>query len=200
VGGRTIAHGSGVAWLLDRQAEAGRFPVVPVLLPGCEPPVGFLKQLMWLDLRQRSISEEDLDAWLAIVRGEGTIPRKEPGATICPYRGLLFFREEDAPFFFGRDKYTQGLLAKIERHRFVAVVGASGSGKSSVVRAGLVPRLRAQKEPIVWEIATMMPRGEPLKSLVWSLAPMLWPDITDPVDLREKANEKANSLRGETSA
>lgn len=184
------------AWLLDRQASEGRFAVVPVLLPGCEPPLGFLGQLMWIDLRPSPTSAEQLDALAAAIRGEdGTsIQRKETRASICPYRGLLSFREEDAAFFFGREKYTEDLLGKVERHRLVAVVGASGSGKSSVVRAGLIPRLRARKEPVVWEIATMVPGEEPLKHLVLAMAPMLWPDITDAVDLREKANEKARSL------
>src|SRR6516225_9146052 len=49
-------------------------------------------------------------------------------ASICPYRGLLHFREEDAPFFFGRAAAIKKLLETVQRHPFVAVVGASGSG------------------------------------------------------------------------
>ena len=66
-------------------------------------------------------------------------------ASICPYRGLLHFREEDAPFFFGREAAVDKLASAVERQPFVAVVGSSGSGKSSVVRAGLVPRLRSDR-------------------------------------------------------
>jgi Novel STAND NTPase 1 len=58
---------------------------------------------------------------------------------ICPYRGLRPFREEDMPFFFGREAFTGRLVEVVNQQTLVAVVGASGSGKSSVVRAGLVP-------------------------------------------------------------
>lgn len=61
---------------------------------------------------------------------------------IRPDRGLLAFREEDADFFFGRQKYTNDLVKLVGQQSIVAVTRASGSGKSSVVRAGLVPRLR----------------------------------------------------------
>ena len=67
---------------------------------------------------------------------------RETLATICPYRGLLYFREEDAPFFFGRAEAVTQLVRAVGQHSLVAVVGASGSGKSSVVRAGLAPVLR----------------------------------------------------------
>jgi ABC-type transport system involved in cytochrome bd biosynthesis fused ATPase/permease subunit len=63
-------------------------------------------------------------------------------ATVCPYRGLLHFREEDAPFSCGREASIARLIEAVERGPLVAVVGASGCGKSSVVRAGLVPGLR----------------------------------------------------------
>ena len=75
----------------------------------------------------------------------------------------------------------------------MAVLGASGSGKSSVVRAGLVPRLRSDPET-VWDVVTMVPTARPLNSLVNAFSPLLWPDLEDEVDRREKANEKTASL------
>jgi ABC-type glutathione transport system ATPase component len=59
-----------------------------------------------------------------------------------PYVGLATFQEDDAPFFFGREKLVAELVQKVQQTSFLAVVGASGSGKSSVVRAGLVPTLK----------------------------------------------------------
>ncbi|MGD2178293.1 MAG: BTAD domain-containing putative transcriptional regulator, partial [Anaerolineae bacterium] len=57
----------------------------------------------------------------------------------CPYRGLAAFREEDAPFFFGRERFAEGLFEALHERPLVAViVGSSGSGKSSVVSAGLL--------------------------------------------------------------
>ena len=58
-----------------------------------------------------------------------------------PFRGLESFRPEDCEFFFGRNALTQKLVAKIQSHSFLAVLGASGSGKSSLVMAGLIPSL-----------------------------------------------------------
>lgn len=58
--------------------------------------------------------------------------------SICRYRGLFHFREEDAPFFFGRETAIEKLVDAVQRQPFMAVVGASGSGKSSAVRAGLM--------------------------------------------------------------
>jgi MoxR-like ATPase len=61
---------------------------------------------------------------------------RDPRAEVCPYRGLQPFREEDAPFFCGREAFTTTLLKRIATENLIIVVGASGSGKSSVVRAG----------------------------------------------------------------
>ena len=70
-----------------------------------------------------------------------------PPAVVCPYKGLMFFDVADAPYFVGRDRLVARLVAKLVDARFLAVVGASGSGKSSVVRAGLVAALRAGMLP-----------------------------------------------------
>jgi hypothetical protein len=61
-----------------------------------------------------------------------------------PYRGLEVFREQDADLFFGRQDIIEKLYQAVMESRFVAVVGASGTGKSSLVFAGLIPRLRQQ--------------------------------------------------------
>ena len=63
---------------------------------------------------------------------------------ICPYVGLEAFTEKTARFFKGRDRFVSLLLEELEKSRFVPVIGASGSGKSSLVRAGLIPILEAQ--------------------------------------------------------
>jgi DNA-binding SARP family transcriptional activator/tRNA A-37 threonylcarbamoyl transferase component Bud32 len=78
-----------------------------------------------------------------------------------PYRGLSSFDEADAERFHGRDAVVDELVAAVETRPMVVVVGASGSGKSSVVRAGLVPRLRAGGAVV----ATMVPGDDPLDAL-----------------------------------
>lgn len=60
----------------------------------------------------------------------------------APYRGLNTFDEEHAAMFFGREGDVQRIVEKLKASRFLAVLGPSGSGKSSVVRAGVVPALR----------------------------------------------------------
>jgi type II secretory pathway predicted ATPase ExeA len=110
-------------------------------------------------------------------------------ASICPYRGLLHFREEDAPFFFGRESAIDELSKAVARIPLVAVVGASGSGKSSVVRAGLIPRLRRDKDTL-WEIATLVPDDEPLKSLAAAIVPLLDPSLSV-VDRLSQTNKLA---------
>lgn len=98
----------------------------------------------------------------------------EPGA-ISPYKGLLYFDEPDAPLFFGREQVTAELIAHLRQHRFLAVVGASGSGKSSVVRAGVIPAIRRgeiageQGSSAAWPVHLITPGDEPLKALAGTL-------------------------------
>ena len=85
-----------------------------------------------------------------------------------PYKGLQYFDEPDAAWFFGRHAVTARLVETVLSQRFLAVIGASGSGKSSVVRAGLVPALR--KDPITtWRIHVITPAAHPLEALAVSL-------------------------------
>src|SRR5207245_10162049 len=65
-----------------------------------------------------------------------------PAPVACPYKGLMRYDAEDAVWFHGRERLSAELLARLGVHRFVGVVGASGSGKSSLVRAGLLAAIR----------------------------------------------------------
>jgi energy-coupling factor transporter ATP-binding protein EcfA2 len=89
-----------------------------------------------------------------------------------PFPGLEAFTEEQQPIFFGRGHEIDKLVAKISATRFVAVSGPSGSGKSSVVAAGLIPRLRDyaivdenQKTSANWLIVSAKPNTDPFLSL-----------------------------------
>ena len=84
-----------------------------------------------------------------------------------PYKGLQYFDTGDAEWFFGRETVTAKLEQAVRQQRFLAVVGASGSGKSSVVRAGLLPALQADKVP--WMTQVMTPTAHPLEALALSL-------------------------------
>lgn len=101
-----------------------------------------------------------------------------PGIGLCPYKGLNYFDEADSDNFVGRESLTARLMdclfsstlgGPADEMRFLAVVGASGSGKSSLVRAGLVPALRWNKSSAHWNIHLLTPTAHPLESLASSL-------------------------------
>ena len=105
----------------------------------------------------------------------------------CPYRGLFAFQEEDAPFFFGRETFTASLVEAVQNRGLVAVIGPSGSGKSSVVQAGLAAQLRQEAG---WLIDDFRPGSDPFGGLAATLLPLLEPDlgVTDQlVELRKLA-------------
>ncbi len=147
------AHGLSAWHDAERQAAIHRVTskgsgvVVPVLLPGAPEQVDlpvFLRGLQSVDLRAEQ-------AWEAgIVRLAGTLLGKKPSPPAFidegrarPYRGLQPFTEADAGWMFGREREESKLLDALrEGQRFITVVGASGSGKSSLVRAGVVPAVR----------------------------------------------------------
>ncbi|QDL09687.1 hypothetical protein DP113_18805 [Brasilonema octagenarum UFV-E1] len=90
--------------------------------------------------------------------------------SICPYRGLQYFdcTPEDAQYFYGRQAFTDQLIEKVRAGNFLAVLGASGSGKSSVVRAGLLYQLKSGRRlsgSETWQIKIFQPGEHPLQSL-----------------------------------
>ncbi|WP_420642255.1 protein kinase domain-containing protein [Candidatus Leptofilum sp.] len=108
-----------------------------------------------------------------------------------PYRGLFAFGEEDAANFFGREAFSQRLLDTVERQRLLAIVGASGSGKSSVVFAGLVAKLRTNRD---WHIITLRPGPQPFHALAAALVAHQQPTLSKN-EQRIAASQLANDLR-----
>jgi len=110
-----------------------------------------------------------------------------PMPGLCPYKGLSYFDESDAALFVGREALTTKLTERVlsltlrqaqgkpssglpHETRFLAVVGASGSGKSSLVRAGLVFALRWNRASTDWHVHILTPTANPLESLATTLA------------------------------
>ncbi|MCU0497663.1 MAG: TIR domain-containing protein [Anaerolineae bacterium] len=95
-----------------------------------------------------------------------------------PFKGLEAFQQTDAAFFFGRETMIQRALNGLRSQRgarFLGVVGASGSGKSSLVRAGVIPQLRTGKLPgsEQWVITIFTPGADPIQALADRIAPLL---------------------------
>lgn len=113
-----------------------------------------------------------------------------PPASFNPFPGLRSFLADEDYLFFGREEQTMELLERLGKHRFVAVVGTSGSGKSSLVRCGLLSELLGGKmleAGAHWEVAVTHPGGNPLALLTESL---LEADLYD----REAENARENLL------
>jgi len=95
----------------------------------------------------------------------------------CPYRGLAAFREQDALFYHGREKFVQQLVEALNRRSLVGVIlGSSGAGKSSLVHAGLYPRLKSEGD---WLIMDLRPGSQPFESLANALSTALEPNLNE---------------------
>jgi WD40 repeat protein len=167
---------------LIKAATDREFRLFPVLLPGIEefdpadlPP--FLAPRAWVDLRPGLGSEHALNELTNAVLGLpfGTdVSAPQPDGP-CPYVGLAAFEEADARYFFGRENYVQRVLERLRSSRLVAVVGPSGSGKSSLVRAGVLPQVRAGALPgsDEWPVRVLRPGSDPLVALAASVLDLL---------------------------
>jgi len=158
--------------LVDRDHD--QFSVIPVLLPGADLRAHdglplFLKRNHPVEFRD---SIEDERALRGLIRGirrmrGGPDPSKAKAQDDRPYRGLNVFDMKDARYFFGREGEIDDLLEKLSRSRFLAVIGPSGSGKSSLVRAGLLGALKSGEIPgsDSWKVVILEPGEQPLQSL-----------------------------------
>ncbi|MBW4624878.1 MAG: CHAT domain-containing protein [Brasilonema octagenarum HA4186-MV1] len=99
-----------------------------------------------------------------------------------PYVGLAAFTENDAAFFFGRETFVNGLVEAVNKQPLVGVIGPSGSGKSSVVYAGLFPQLRITGK---WLIESFRPGDKPFYQLASVLVRLLEPETGETAQLRE---------------
>jgi hypothetical protein len=120
-----------------------------------------------------------------------------------PYLGLRPFDEEDAHLFFGRQKEVKEVLGRLEEHRFVGVVGLSGSGKSSLVRSGVIPALRngeLRDGGVRWRIATFRPGADPMLQLDEALDRELGNDAERSETLRRSSFGLIRATRAGRSA
>lgn len=192
---------------LVRQAAeeklGNRFPVIPVLLEGADSETisGFLALNTWVDLRRGLENPRAFEALVAALGQDAPARTAEATVPICPYRALNAFREEDAPLFFGREALSQKLFAQVLDHNLVVTIGRSGSGKSSIAQAGLLPLLRRQKPPAdTWEAIVLTPGVKPFHRLAAQLVPLWSPPGREQTDLGTESEKLGNRLAsGEVS-
>ncbi len=82
-----------------------------------------------------------------------------------PYKGLEAFNEEDADLFFGREKWVEDLVGRVKESRTLFITGPSGSGKSSLVRAGLIPALKKESISAGWLYGTLKPGRDSIEAM-----------------------------------
>lgn len=105
-----------------------------------------------------------------------------------PFPGLRPYEAGDAPLFFGREQHTQAIIKKLTQHHFISVVGYSGSGKSSLIKAGVLPTLQkgvkgdAGEE---WNTLTLRPGNSPLQELQKALCSAIKANPEDATRIQE---------------
>jgi WD40 repeat protein len=140
---------------------------------------------------------EDIEQELARVQQNLRQMRSTHVGGQCPYVGLVTFQEDDATFFFGRDALVGEMLSKVEHSTFLAVLGPSGSGKSSVVRAGLIPTLKRGGLPgsDQWfYLPPLKPSARPLNALAATLTIEQEGKLGDIVPIRKALSQSNDSL------
>ncbi|MFF1410900.1 DNA-binding protein [Streptomyces sp. NPDC058289] len=167
---RELAARAGYSVTALSQAAAGnRLPSLPVTLAYAEVCGGARTE--W-ERRWREAEAEAATEALASLE----LDAADSGGT-PPYRGLTRFEPEDESVFFGREQLTDQLTALVAEHRFAVVLGPSGSGKSSLLRAGLIPRLRRSAPPLppAAALRVLTPGEHPMRTH----APVLTPAAGD---------------------
>jgi WD40 repeat protein len=147
--------------------ETSTWPVIPLRLAPVDLPTR-LAMLTALDAIDPDEREGVLDKLCDLFQRPIQAASARP---VCPYPGMRAFTLDDSFPFFGRDRETEELFQHLRQSRFLAAIGASGSGKSSLVFAGLVPRLRKTGlfGPGTWLVRSMRPGERPLAELARAL-------------------------------
>ena len=152
----------------------GDLPSVSSLRPGVPAAVDeVIARARADDPAERFDTAEGFLEALSAALGRPTAPEEVAEAALTaarnPYKGLQAFQESDAADFYGRADVVDELLAAVSSDRLVAVVGPSGIGKSSVVRAGLVPALRGGALEGNWLVTDLYPGSFPFDELAAAL-------------------------------
>ena len=168
----------------DRKAKDDAFVLLPVVIAdrakGPAANLPGLAQLHWIESTEPT-APDPLAKIVAALQSREVAKPPEPWRTINPYRGLVALEEQDADFFFGRDREAGDIIDKMiaTPGRLLALVGSSGVGKSSLVQAGVIGSLKRQRWPggrhawpqtlkdsRAWAYLAMKPGEDPIDALM----------------------------------
>jgi energy-coupling factor transporter ATP-binding protein EcfA2 len=119
------------------------------------------------------------------------MPTQSATQMVCPYKGLISYTEQDADIFCGRDQWIQTIYDDLQQQSFVALTGASGSGKTSLIFGGVIPKIRQEA---TWQIAALRPKESPFYELSKALIPFLAHDL-NPFDQAKETKQLADGFR-----
>ncbi len=130
-----------------------------------DPEARFQEMLSW-----RSAMNDALDRDRREAASEAVTQISESRVE-CPYKGLAAFQPEDSGYFFGREDLVEDLVSRLQKSRILVLGGSSGSGKSSVLRAGLLPAVAANAMPGSenWRVCIFTPGRDPMTDLYFQL-------------------------------
>ncbi len=148
----------------DHGRQAGIWRIIPLILePVMLPPrLNFLTPLLATNAQER---QEAIEKLLRELQQEpSSLPRPKPS---CPYPGMIPFSDDNKYLFCGRDQLITKFKICLSKHNFLAAIGASGSGKSSLIFAGLIPKLEESSSfgEGKWLVRKMRPGNDPLQAL-----------------------------------
>ncbi len=191
--------------LIDRQAQYGSLAAPLELINSIEGHRAAIEHLEQA-IAVNSVTPQMRDQVARLLINSKIVvlidPARRTFTGVNPYRGLNTFAVADAEFFCGRSQATEELYALVvdavtttaaAASGWITVIGASGSGKSSLVQAGLIPRL--QQEPAeqrTWSVLKLEPGEHPIERLAGLLAPLV---KRSSVELFAELNSGSNALR-----
>ena len=186
----------------DRATLEGYSLFTQAILEGLDPyrfesgviTSGFLVNWLRMALEDKVLAPHFQDS------GRPIILTRSP-EEICPYKGLAYFdcNTEDPQHFFGRETLTQDLLHRIQSQTFLPILGASGSGKSSILRAGLLYQLqqgRLLPGSDTWHLRILQPGNHPLLNLAFAFLDMSLPLVDRAKQLAEIETFLAQGAEG----
>jgi hypothetical protein len=148
--------------------ESGTWPVIPLILRPVELPMR-LALLVSLDATDPKTWPDVVERLTAHLGYNAPAPSPVPP---CPYPGMAPFAEQNSAHFYGREQESAEICLRLRKESFLLIVGASSSGKTSLVFGGVIPELR-QNEPDRWTVRTLRPGAQPLTALNITLGDLI---------------------------